>query len=130
MSKELTNLKKKLWKVFSQYIRRRDKGVCFTCGLKKHWKEQQAGHMIPKSVGGLSLYFHELNVNVQCYRCNINLGGNGAIYAKNFVEKYGQWKFDELLQEKNKIVKFSKQHYLFLLDHYINLLKEMDAERK
>ena len=31
-------LKKKADSVFSQFIRIRDKGKCYTCGLEKHWK--------------------------------------------------------------------------------------------
>lgn len=94
--KTLSWYKKKLWEVFSRYIRIRDKGTCFTCGLKKPYKQMQAGHYIPKSIGRLSLYFHEQNVHCQCYRCNINLGGNGALYGFRILEVYGQEVYDEL----------------------------------
>jgi hypothetical protein len=114
--------KKEFWKVFSRYIRLRDKGKCFTCGLQKPWKTQQAGHMIPRASGGLSLYFHEQNVNCQCYRCNINLGGNGAVYAVKFVEKYGQDAFDEVMRLKD-------QGYLkYGIDDYEQLRAEYEVK--
>lgn len=123
--------KKEFWTIFSRFIRLRDKGICFTCGLEKPWKTMQAGHMIPRASGGLSLYFDELNVHCQCYRCNINLGGNGAVYAKKFIEKYGQEEFDRILWDKdNGFKKFSIDEYKELTEEYTKrvdkLLKEYD----
>ena len=48
----ISKLKKKLWTLFSKYIRLRDsdyRGICSccTCGIKKHYKEMQAGHFLP-----------------------------------------------------------------------------------
>lgn len=117
--KTLNYYKNQFWTIFSRYIRIRDKGTCFTCGLKKPWKTMQAGHMVPRAAGGLSLYFHEQNVHCQCYRCNINLGGNGAIYAHNFVEKYGQEDFDEIMRLKNQgYLKYGIEDYKQLMEEY------------
>jgi hypothetical protein len=118
-AKTLGYYKNQYWTVFSRYIRIRDKGQCFTCDLKKPWKTMQAGHMVPRASGGLSLYFHEQNVHCQCYRCNINLGGNGAVYAKNFVEKYGQDDFDEIMRLKDQgYLKYGIEDYKQLTEEY------------
>ncbi len=101
-AKTLGWYKKELWKVFSQYIRMRDSGVCITCGAIKHWKKMQAGHCIPKANGGLRLYFDERNVNCQCYRCNINLGGNGAVYNQRIRDIYGTTAMETLLKYFNE----------------------------
>lgn len=121
--KKLSNaqLKKKLWSVFSQYIRKRDKGVCFTCGktgLSGHY--YHAGHFIPRAVGGLALFFNETNVNGQCVTCNIYLQGNQYIYG----QKLGEEKVKELYALKGQIVK----DYPFQekIDYYTNKLKELD----
>lgn len=106
--------KKKLWTEFSKYIRKRDKNICFTCGGNGN----QAGHMIPRASGGNSLYFHERNVHAQCYRCNINLGGNGAIYAINFIKKYGQEAFDEIMELKSAYKKYTIDDYKELIEVY------------
>ena len=101
--KKQTNaqLKKKLWKVFSEYIRKRDRGICFTCGRHAEGSGYHAGHFISKSVGGLALYFHEKNVCGQCYNCNINLGGNQYIFGT----KLGRATVEELERERQKVIK-------------------------
>jgi len=60
--KSISSLKKKLWKVFADYIKKRDKYTCFTCGRKGEGSGMHAGHFIPKASGGLALYFNEDNV--------------------------------------------------------------------
>ena len=107
-------LKKKAWKVFAKWIKERDKYICFTCGRKCEGSGAHAGHFIPKSVGGLTLYFHEENVHCQCYNCNINLGGNQYLYGV----KLGEEKVKELYALKNKIVKWSDEDYQNLINKY------------
>ena len=111
-------LKKELWKIFSKYIRQRDKGICFICERKCEGSGYHAGHFIPKSVGGLALYFHEDNVHGCCYNCNINLGGNLYLYGK----RLGEEKCQELYELKKQIVKdydFEGKiaHYKALVDN-------------
>ena len=124
--KKLRNgqLKKKLWVVFSKYIRKRDKNTCFTCGRTGTGSGMHSGHMFPKSVSGLSLYFDPRAVFAQCYHCNINLGGNGAVYATKFIEKFGQELFDELYDLKfNGYRKITDQEYIDLIEEYTNKLE-------
>lgn len=115
--KSISQLKKLLWKEFSKYIRTRDKGICFICGKKAHGSGYHAGHFIPKSVGGITLYFNEDNVNGCCYHCNINLGGNLYEYG----QKLGEKKVKELYALKNKIAKWSEEDYLEKIAYYKNL---------
>lgn len=129
------NLKKKLWEVFSRYIRQRDNGKCFTCGLQKPWKQMQAGHFICKSIGGLGLYFHEKNVHCQCYRCNINLGGNGAIYVRKLIATYGEDVLKELyhIYDNRNDYKISDEEYLVLIDKYTpkeEKIKKLKTKKK
>lgn len=116
-------LKKKLWKVFATYIKQRDKGTCFTCGKRASGFGIHAGHFIPKSVGGIALYFHEHNVHAQCFNCNINLGGNQYIYG----QKIGKKKVAELYKIKQQIVK----DYPFQekIEYYTQKIKEYEKER-
>lgn len=116
--------KKKLWTEFSKYIRKRDDYICFTCGKVGN----HAGHMIPRALGGLSLYFHERNVHCQCYFCNINLGGNGAIYATNFIKRYGQEAFDEILELKSTYKKYTIDDYKELIGVYKKKLEQLNEE--
>lgn len=114
--KTSAQLKKELWKWFSKYIRQRDKGICFICGRRAEGSGYHASHFIPKSVGGLALYFHEENVRGCCYNCNINLGGNLYLYGK----KLGEEKCNELYELKKQITK----DYPFeeKIRHYKNLV--------
>jgi len=115
---KISLLKRKLWSIFSSYIKRKEKNICFTCGRKSEGSGSHAGHFVPKSVGGLALYFHEGNVHCQCYNCNINLGGNQYIYGK----KLGEEKVKELYALKSKYTKWSAEEYLEKIEHYKKLL--------
>ena len=82
-------LKRKTWAEFSQYVRRKNAdfyGIaqCITCDTKGHWKDMNAGHY---EHGKLD--FDEMNVNVQCVRCNKWLHGNLGNYNLKLIEKYG-----------------------------------------
>lgn len=121
MRKPPTNakLKKKFWKVFSLYIRTRDNWKCVTCGTVGSGSGIHAGHYITKSVGGLSLYFHEQNVHAQCYRCNIHLSGNWTAYRKFILNTYGQEVDDQLMELKDKgFRQISSEEYIALTEEY------------
>lgn len=117
---KLSVLKRKLWKVFSEYIRKRDKGICFICGRVASGSAYHAGHFIPKSIGGLALYFHESNVHGSCYHCNINLGGNLYEYGV----KLGVEKVNELYQLKNQILKVDEIWYAEKIAYYSQKLND------
>lgn len=126
-SKSLAWWKNKLWTVFSIYIRKRDKFICFTCGRKGEGSGIHAGHFINKSIGGLGLYFHEQNVHAQCYHCNINLGGNGATYARRLEEVYGKELINELWQLKNQnLVQYRIEDYQRLINEYQEKVKGLN----
>lgn len=86
----------------SEYVRRRDKGVCFTCGDRKPWKEQHAGHYIHKR-----LDFNEMNINCQCVSCNKFRHGNLAIYTLNLIKKYGLNRVGVLVEESRRVKKWT-----------------------
>lgn len=111
---KISTLKKKAWKLMSEYIRRKyadEFGMveCVSCAppaTRKYWKLQQAGHFVPRGRGN-ACYFLEENIHPQCFQCNINLGGNPAGYAKFIKDTYGADKIDELELEAQKTVKFT-----------------------
>lgn len=110
-------LKKKLWKVFSEYIRQRDKGICISCGKIDDWKNTDAGHYIPKTAG-LAVYFDEKNVNAQCTGCNRFRHGNLSQYALALRRKYGETILEELEWKRRLITKISVVDYVRLIDEY------------
>lgn len=128
---KISTVKRRLWTLVSRYIRQKyadpHTGMCscVTCGVTKHWKEMQAGHFIPKKKGN-SIYFVEENIHPQCYQCNINLGGYGAMYNKFMLETYGQEKIDELLELAQTTVKFSVHDLLEMERDYMELLDNLE----
>jgi len=103
MKKKTTKyLRNKLRKIFFDYIKQRDGRTCFTCGrLIEPGKGLHCGHFIPSKICGYDLRYDEEIVHVQCYFCNINLGGYGAMYYKKMIEKYGQKKVDNIFERLN-----------------------------
>lgn len=85
----------------------------------------QAGHFIPKAQGN-AIYFIEENVHPQCYRCNINLGGNGPEYYKFMLDTYGQEKIDELMEKSKTVVKFTIHDYEEMIEDVQEKLKEYE----
>jgi len=124
---KLSTAKKKLWKLVSEYIRRKDATVdglveCCTCGKFAHWKEMDAGHFVG---GHLSYnYFDERNIHCQCTGCNRFRHGALLEYNDFMLKKYGKkvvndlrqykvkqwkvWELEELMEEyKKKLSEFN-----------------------
>ena len=122
----LPRLKKKLWKIFSEYIRRRDadeNGMvkCFTCTRSGHWKELQAGHFMAQSLG-LWTVFEEKNVHAQCAPCNLYKRGNPSVYALELTKRYGPNILEELQLLRKENYKLSRADYMELIEKYKALI--------
>ena len=113
----IAKLKKKLWLEFAKYVKARDGDNCFTCGVYCDGANAHAGHFIPKSVGGISLYFHEENVRKQCMRCNIHLGGNQWEYG----QRLGEETVARLYKIKNQTAKWTVEDYMQKIQYYQGL---------
>ena len=129
---KISTLKKKLWKLVSQYIRRKhadDNGnaACVTCGTVKHWKELDCGHFIPKSKGN-AIYFEEDNLAPQCTYCNRFQHGNLIEYTRYIIDMYGIKKVDELRVLANTTRKIGIVEYRSLIEDYQDRLKLMEEK--
>ena len=123
-SKDRSAYKKRLWMVFSQYIRQRDKGICISCGKVDEWKNTDAGHYIPKTAG-LALYFDEKNVNAQCTSCNRFRHGNLSQYALALRRKHGEQILEELEWKRRLITKITELDYVELIKLYKKKISEL-----
>jgi DNA-directed RNA polymerase subunit N (RpoN/RPB10) len=126
-TKTIPKLKKELWKVFSPFIRERDKYTCFTCGKKAIGSGMHAGHFITGATCSAELYFNEINVHAQCFHCNINLSGNWVFYEQKMISKYGQDVVDELKLKRTLLMgeKLPHEWYEQKIKHYKIQLQEM-----
>ena len=121
MKSKLLRLRDKAWDLQSKYIRQKENGVCFTCGVKKDWKEQQAGHF----VHGHCMDFIEENIHCQCPKCNTYLSGNLIPYAINLEKKYGYGIIQKLRRKGNEIKKYKIKELEDLIERYKKKLKEL-----
>ncbi len=79
---------------FNAWIRARDDGKgCISCGT--HNGKKNAGHF--RSVGAApELRFNELNVHLQCERCNTYLSGNLLEYRARLIDRIGLAEVEKL----------------------------------
>lgn len=97
-------LHKELWKKFSQYVRQKSKGLCYTCGERKHWKEMDASHYIHGR-----LDYDERNIHACCVYCNRYLHGNLGRYAEKLITELGEEGLQKLRYDANQIKKWSAE---------------------
>lgn len=124
--KDREALKEKAWKVFSEWIRRRDLR-CFTCPAR-FWDEElgewsikglQAGHFRHGK-----LDFDEININAQCQRCNHFLHGNLGEYARRLIKKYGLKEFEALNKRADKALAGELQS----AEYYEEIIKKYSVD--
>jgi len=129
MPTTISKLKKKLDSLFSQYTRLRNadhlgRVKCFTCGVEKHWKEQQAGHFQSRSHH--STRWDEVNVQVQCVKCNMFRQGEQYKFGMYLDQKYGEGTAEELEIRSKTIVKLNRTDYEEAIEKYKQKIKELD----
>ena len=126
-SKRQPNLKAKLDRVFSEFIRLRDSDEngyirCYCCRKTLHWKESQNMHFIPRQ--HLALRYSEINCNAGCVKCNYYNNGNIEEYIVHLKKDYGNDIVERLLVAKAKVVKISNVEYELMIKKYSQLVRE------
>ncbi len=125
MKKQLSlkNLKKKADKIFSEYIRRRDNGLCVCCGKVATWQEMQCGHYYSR--GKFGTRYNEINCNSCCCRCNVFLSGNYPAYSEFMYNKYTKKQMTKLKEESKKVGIDIRELCNKVIKKYTKKLKEM-----
>lgn len=125
-------LKKKLDTILSLYVRLKASDTmgmasCITCGVRKHYKELQAGHYVPRD--NYSVRYDLRNLAVQCFKCNMKLpgckAGNMVQYTKYLLINYGVEWLKELIQDGEKIKQWTPDELKELISKYQLLLKTL-----
>lgn len=131
----IKTLKNKLWELCKQiirlkYINPNGTWYCYTCGkLIDEPAKAQTGHFLASSVCGAYLRYDLRNLRIQDYYCNINLGGNGATFYKNLVEREGQEYVDQIFKDKQKTIKADEWWYEGKIKEYEDLLRMLQANQ-
>jgi hypothetical protein len=113
-----TTLKRKLDKIFSHWVLKRDAnenrmGKCITCGKYAHL---EAGHFIPRQ--HTSLRYEPMNVHGQCSYCNRWLHGAQADYYLAVVKMYGEEKVQLMMHKRYGTAHLTTTAYQELIDWY------------
>lgn len=124
--KTVKQLKKILDSVASEYFRKRDLSICYTCGKALPYKQSQCGHF--EGRGSLYLRYDEINNHCQCYVCNILKKGNYIVYTLNMIRDYGMETVERLHREKNNIVKWTTLDYERMIEEFKQKIKDLHYE--
>jgi len=125
------SLRKDVWKLMSEWVRRKDAGFngmtrCYTCGNPVHWKEANAGHW--KHGVSSASYLEEDNVRVQCVACNQHRGGKLEEYTLKLLDEIGRERMERIRKLKHQT--YSKDEIREKIKYYQkkvdNLNKDID----
>lgn len=112
-------IQRKIWQHCKRIIRKRYGNVCYTCNRSdltgSNW---HTGHVLAKASLGAYLKYDLRVLRPQCYNCNINWGGMGAIFIETMRKVEGNEYVDKILRDRSITVK--------AYDHYIKLLEEYE----
>ncbi len=126
----ISKLKKKLDKIFSEYIRLRDSDYkgnckCISCGKEApaFGGSTHAGHLFSRRY--LSIRFDEKNVNAQCSYCNTFLSGNQIKAARGVENKWGEGTVANLESRMHVTTKLSRIDYEEAIENIKRKIKEL-----
>lgn len=111
----ISKIQRLIWEECKRIIKFMYGRSCYTCGKTNLGKyDRHTGHMFPKGAVGAYLKYDLRNLRPQCYHCNINCGGMGAVFIEKMRRIEGDAYVDKMIQDKQKIVK--------AYDFYVDLL--------
>lgn len=122
---------RKLWQVFSKYVRLRDADEngycrCITCARVAHWTKMDCGHGIGRQ--HKSTKYDERNNHAQCKRCNAFEGGRMDEYARMVDMKYGDGTWDKLRIKSKMPCKRTQFEIYQMTKYYATKLKELERK--
>ncbi|MCP3683909.1 MAG: recombinase [bacterium] len=126
---KISTLDKKLWRLFSKFIRLRDRFQgdyckCISCGSIKHWKDMHAGHFIGRR--HLGTKYDPKNVHAQCCSCNTFGEGEQFKYGQNLIKKYGEGIINELEVKKKLNPKKDWTWYDGMIEVYTKKVRKLE----
>ena len=128
----ISKLKKKLDKLFSEYIRLRDSDYkgnckCISCGKEApaFGGSTHAGHLFSRRY--LSIRFDEKNVNAQCAYCNTFLNGNQIKAARGVENKWGEGTVANLESRMHITTKLSRIDYEEAIENIKRKIKDLNV---
>lgn len=130
--KTARKLHKELWRLVSEYIRRKDADdngyvACCTCGRMVHWRTQaNAGHYIDRT--HKAVLYDEMNIAPQCRLCNKFRQGKAVDFREYLVKKYGEKAIRDLEQRRNFPAGYTQEGLALKITEYKRKLAELKNE--
>lgn len=123
--KSAAKLKKELDAIFSKWVRLSYADsmgyvLCYTCGVKKFWKQIQNGHFISRQY--LAIRFDPRNCRPQCIGCNLFGNGKQVEFAAK-LEQEIPGVTAVLYREAQKVTK--DYPYTYEIERYKPLVKAL-----
>jgi hypothetical protein len=111
--------------IFNKFIRLRDNGLpCISCGQKINGVKH-ASHYL-SSGGHSAVRFHEDNVWVSCYKCNVMLSGNQIQYRRSLIKKIGVERVEWLEENGSKVKKWTIDELKEIIKKYKTKVRELE----
>jgi hypothetical protein len=117
---------------FSKYIRERDGGVCYTCGVRGRKPSEDegqvmdCGHLITS--GKIGTKWDEDNANCQCKPCNNKHEHYPEVYTQKWISEHGQEAYDALVAKAWTVAKFTTAQIREIGEYY-RIKYEAECER-
>jgi len=119
-------LENQLDNIFSLYIRKRDKNICFTCGATLLTAIMQCGHLITR--GRRAIRWDERGSVCQCSTCNLMHEHYPEIFTAKWISKYGEGAYQDLVLASWDDKKFSLQILEDMISHYKDKLESLEQK--
>ena len=121
---EIRKVQDLLWEECKRIKRgKRETIDCYTCYAKDLIGSNcQLGHMWAKASVSAMLKYHLDILEFQCMRCNIHLGGQGAVFFERKQRELGEERIAELSKMKNQPILVNA------LDYYKSLIEKYSLE--
>jgi hypothetical protein len=129
----LKTLKTKCWKLFSEWVRRKDADEggserCYTCSRPFHWKELQCGHAIGGRHNAVLL---DADIcRPQCVHCNVFSRGNYPIFTAKLIREHGLEWFEEKLAGSRQVKKYTRIDLEALIESYKTKIQELEEKER
>ena len=121
-TKTLSDYLKETQKECNKYIRKRDENLkCISCN-KEIKGVKHASHFY-SSGGHSNIRFHEDNIHVSCFKCNVMLSGNQNEYRVRLIKKIGLERVEWLDENAHIEKKWNKEELRNLLEYFKNKSK-------
>ena len=119
-------LETRLWELCKIITRIKHGNVCYTCGKGNlsgsNW---HTGHMWAKASLSNHLKYDLRVLRPQCYHCNINLGGMGAVFFEKMQKELGDSVMKDLIEEKQILIKADEIWFNNKINEYEEIFKNI-----